>query len=147
MLLPLPVPYGTRKNQTSNETPCTYRLICSAYRTSNMRLVTFCSFGFSGTSPRLGNGSSPLNKLRSILRSASIRITSSCVFFKNSWARADKGGRSGAGGGLSLPLPLSDAPESGFDNGADGLAAAREAHHIRSVRNRSASGRSASMCL
>jgi hypothetical protein len=79
-----------------------------------------------------------------------MRITSSCMFFNTSCARAESGGSSGSGGRLSLSpelsLPLSDVVEFGFDGDVD-LAAARDAHHIRSIRRRSESGKLASMCL
>ena len=72
------------------------------------------------------------------------------MFFNTSCARAESGGSSGSGGRLSLSpelsWPLSDVVEFGFDGEVD-LAAARDAHHIRSVRSRSESGRSASICL
>ena len=45
-----------------------------------------------------------------------------------------------------LSLSLSDVVEFGFDGDVD-LAAARDAHHIRSIRRRSESGKLASMCL
>ena len=72
------------------------------------------------------------------------------MFFNTSCAHAESGGSSGSEGRLSLSpelsLSLSDVVEFGFDGDVD-LAAARDAHHIRSIRRRSESGKLASMCL
>jgi len=45
-----------------------------------------------------------------------------------------------------LSLPLLDVVEFGFEGDVD-LAAARDAHHIRSILRRSESGKLVLMCL